>query len=64
MSSLHKEPFFWRIYFDHSWADAYHRYGINYYPKLQSAIPFTPVTGDRIVLNKSVKIKKKASSGN
>ena len=44
---------------DSSWADAYHRYGINYYPKLQSAIPFTPVTGDRIVLNKSVKDKKR-----
>ena len=35
------------------------RYGINYYPKLQSSIPFTPVTGDRIVINKSVKDKKK-----
>ena len=26
--------------FDHAWADAYHRHGLNYYPKLQSAIPF------------------------
>ena len=53
-----KNHSFGEYIFDHSWADAYHRYGINYYPKLQSAIPFTPVTGDRIVLNKSIKNKK------
>lgn len=33
--------------FDWSWADAYHRYGRDYYPKLLSAIPFTPATGPR-----------------
>ena len=44
--------------FDHAWADAYHRHGLSYYPKLQSAIPFTPVTGDRIFINKEVKNKK------
>ncbi|GAB1262892.1 GNAT family N-acetyltransferase [Aurantivibrio plasticivorans] len=33
--------------FDWSWADAYHRYGIPYYPKLVTAIPFTPATGTR-----------------
>lgn len=33
--------------FDWSWADAYHRYGEEYYPKLLSAIPFTPATGPR-----------------
>ncbi|MFZ6688461.1 GNAT family N-acetyltransferase [Undibacterium sp. SXout11W] len=33
--------------FDWAWADAYHRYGHDYYPKLLSAIPFTPVTGCR-----------------
>ena len=53
-----KNHSFGEYIFDHSWADAYHRYGINYYPKLQSAIPFTPVTGHRIVINKSVKDKK------
>ena len=53
-----KNHSFGEYIFDHSWADAYHRYGINYYPKLQSAIPFTPVTGDRIILNKSVKDKR------
>ena len=44
--------------FDHAWADAYHRHGLNYYPKLQSAIPFTPVTGDRIFISKKIKNKK------
>ncbi|KAL2339331.1 hypothetical protein Fmac_013777 [Flemingia macrophylla] len=36
--------------FDHSWANAYHSYGYKYYPKLQSCVPFTPVTGPRILL--------------
>lgn len=36
--------------FDHSWADAYYRYGSHYYPKLQSCVPFTPVTGPRILV--------------
>ncbi len=35
--------------FDHSWADAYNRAGGNYYPKLQSSIPFSPVTGPRLL---------------
>eukprot|EP00252_Welwitschia_mirabilis_P010962 TRINITY_DN2468_c0_g1_i3.p1 TRINITY_DN2468_c0_g1~~TRINITY_DN2468_c0_g1_i3.p1 ORF type:complete len:433 (+),score=76.89 TRINITY_DN2468_c0_g1_i3:280-1578(+) len=36
--------------FDHSWADAYHRYGSPYYPKMQCCVPFTPVTGHRILV--------------
>jgi len=36
--------------FDWSWADAYHRHGLNYYPKLLSAVPFTPAVGPRICL--------------
>ncbi|MCR9269662.1 MAG: GNAT family N-acetyltransferase [Hyphomonadaceae bacterium] len=36
--------------FDHSWADAYERAGGNYFPKLLSAVPFTPVTGRRFLL--------------
>ena len=36
--------------FDHSWADAYQRSGANYYPKLQVAVPFTPVSGERILV--------------
>jgi predicted N-acyltransferase len=35
--------------FDWSWADAYRRYGRRYYPKLVSAIPFTPATGPRVI---------------
>ena len=36
--------------FDHSWADAYHRAGGSYYPKLQIAVPFTPVPGRRLLV--------------
>ena len=35
--------------FDHSWANAFERAGGRYYPKLLSAIPFTPVTGPRLL---------------
>ncbi|WP_040787670.1 GNAT family N-acetyltransferase [Massilia niastensis] len=35
--------------FDWAWADAYQRHGLEYYPKLLSAIPFTPVTGPRLM---------------
>ena len=54
-----KSHSFGEYIFDHSWADAYHRYGLNYYPKLQSAIPFTPVSGERIIINKEIKNKNK-----
>jgi predicted N-acyltransferase len=36
--------------FDHGWADAWHRAGGRYYPKLQIAVPFTPATGPRLLL--------------
>jgi predicted N-acyltransferase len=36
--------------FDWAWADAYHRAGLPYYPKLVSSIPYTPVTGARILV--------------
>ncbi len=35
--------------FDHGWANAYERAGGQYYPKLQCAVPFTPVTGRRLL---------------
>ena len=35
--------------FDWAWADAYQRHGLDYYPKLTSAIPFTPVPGPRLL---------------
>ncbi len=35
--------------FDWAWAQAYGRAGLNYYPKLVAAVPFTPVTGPRLL---------------
>src|SRR6187431_76297 len=35
--------------FDHGWAEAFERAGGAYYPKLQVAVPFTPVTGPRLL---------------
>lgn len=35
--------------FDQSWANAYEQHGVPYYPKLTSAVPFTPVTGPRVL---------------
>lgn len=35
--------------FDHRWADAFERAGGQYYPKLLGAVPFTPVTGPRLL---------------
>jgi len=35
--------------FDHGWAEALERAGGDYYPKLQACVPFTPVTGRRIL---------------
>lgn len=35
--------------FDWSWADAYRRHGLEYYPKLVSAVPFTPCAGPRVL---------------
>jgi len=36
--------------FDWSWAQSYARAGLDYYPKLLSAVPFTPVTGPRLLI--------------
>jgi hypothetical protein len=35
--------------FDWAWADAYRRHGLEYYPKLLGAVPFTPVPGSRLL---------------
>ena len=34
--------------FDYAWANAYHQNGLEYYPKLVTAVPFTPSTGSRV----------------
>ena len=36
--------------FDYAWAEAYSRYGQDYYPRLVTSVPFTPVTGGRVWL--------------
>jgi predicted N-acyltransferase len=36
--------------FDHGWADAFQRAGGEYYPKLQCAVPFTPVTAPKLLV--------------
>lgn len=38
--------------FDHGWSDAFERAGGNYYPKLQCAVPFSPVTGPRLLVSR------------
>jgi hypothetical protein len=40
--------------FDHGWADAYERAGGRYYPKLQCSVPFTPVTGPRLLVSSAI----------
>lgn len=42
--------------FDHAWADAYRRYGLNYYPRLVTSVPFTPVAGERVWLASDVSL--------
>ena len=44
--------------FDWAWADAHERHGIDYYPKLVCAVPFTPVRGSRILAASSADRKK------
>ncbi|MEL6374817.1 MAG: GNAT family N-acetyltransferase [Pseudomonadota bacterium] len=40
--------------FDYGWADAFERAGGSYYPKLQCAVPFTPVPGPRLLVRPSI----------
>lgn len=40
--------------FDQTWAQAYQQHGLDYYPKLLSAIPFTPCQGPRLLLKYGV----------
>ena len=46
--------------FDHSWANVYQQLGLNYYPKLVIASPFTPITGQRFLIkgNETDNLKK------
>jgi uncharacterized protein len=48
--------------FDYGWAEAFHRAGGRYYPKLQCSVPFTPVTGPRL-LAASSEVRKILAEG-
>ncbi|WP_245620146.1 GNAT family N-acetyltransferase [Phenylobacterium immobile] len=47
--------------FDHAWADAWERAGGSYYPKLLSAAPFTPATGQRFLVRADVDAEEACS---
>lgn len=49
MPLYEKDNSYGELVFDWSWADAFHRHGIPYYPKLVGAIPYTPATGQRLL---------------
>lgn len=46
-----KDNSYGELVFDWGWADAYQRAGLRYYPKLVSAIPYSPVTGPRLLVH-------------
>jgi len=50
------------LVFDWSWADAYQRAGLKYYPKLVSAVPYSPVTGPRLLIADGVDREKVADT--
>ena len=45
-----KDNSFGEFVFDFAWAEAYARHGLEYYPKLTVAVPFTPATGPRLLV--------------
>lgn len=49
MPAYEKSHSYGEYVFDWAWANAYHQHGLAYYPKLLSAIPFTPVRGNRLL---------------
>jgi predicted N-acyltransferase len=48
--------------FDFSWASAYAQHGLQYYPKLLTAVPFTPVCGPRLLLRPDIDAKAMTQS--
>lgn len=44
--------------FDHAWAHAFEQHGLRYYPKLLSAVPFTPVPGPRLLAHNKTDKRK------
>ena len=57
MPCYRKDHSYGEYVFDWSWAQAYQEQGLNYYPKLISAIPFTPVPGTRLLCDEQTKYK-------
>lgn len=49
MPLYRKSSSYGEFVFDWAWADAYRRAGLSYFPKLVSAVPFTPATGPRLL---------------
>ena len=45
-----KDNSYGEFVFDFAWADAYQRHGLAYYPKLVAAVPYTPATGQRLLV--------------
>ena len=62
MPSFLKTHSYGEYVFDWAWANAYQQHGLNYYPKLLSAIPFTPATGSRLAFSKSIQSKQEQLS--
>lgn len=52
-----KEHSWGEYVFDWQWAQAYQQYGLAYYPKLVTAVPFTPATGERIFRNNDIALR-------
>jgi predicted N-acyltransferase len=48
--------------FDFAWANAYAQHGLAYYPKLLSAVPFTPVSGSRLLLSPDADVNLTANA--
>jgi predicted N-acyltransferase len=49
--------------FDWGWADAFERAGGEYYPKLQASVPFTPVTGPRLLVSRQAENAESVRNG-
>jgi predicted N-acyltransferase len=59
MISYIRNNSFGEYIFDFQWADAFARHGVEYYPKLTSAIPFSPVTHPKILLRNNLDKRQK-----
>lgn len=55
-----KDNSYGELVFDFAWADAYRRAGLRYYPKAFAAIPYTPATGPRLLLDPTADTERAA----